>query len=205
MKLRKSVLITDLDNTLFDWVSLWHSCFSAMLERLADISQIPISTLKSEIRAVHQKHGTSEYSFLIEEIPSLEQKYFGQDLTVVFAPALEAYREQRRKELRLYPTVAESLLKIKGAGTRIVGYTESMAFYSNYRIRRLGLDGVFDFIFSPQDHDIPKGMTVDQLRKYPAARYELHFTKQDFRSVPIDPWGLSVLIPQCLRFMMRVF
>jgi FMN phosphatase YigB (HAD superfamily) len=176
MKARKSVLITDLDNTLFDWVHLWHSCFSAMLEKIADISGISDDRLKSEIKEVHQKHGTSEYAFLIEELPSLQRKYQNEDLTKIFAPALAAYREQRRKELRLYPSVAESLLKIKGTGAKIIGYTESMAFYSNYRVRRLGLDGIFDVIFSPKDHDLPKGMGVDQLRKYPAARYEFQHT-----------------------------
>ncbi len=177
MKLEKSVLITDLDNTLFDWVHLWHSCFSAMLEKITEISGVPQSVLISEIKSVHQRHGTSEYSFLIEELPSLVDKYPGQDLTKIFAPALTIYREQRRKELRLYPSVAESLLKIKGTGAKIIGYTESMAFYSTYRIRRLGLDGVFDVIFSPEDHDLPKQLTPEQLRKYPAARYEFAHTK----------------------------
>jgi hypothetical protein len=27
----KTVLITDLNNTLFDWVELWFKCFSCML------------------------------------------------------------------------------------------------------------------------------------------------------------------------------
>jgi FMN phosphatase YigB (HAD superfamily) len=176
MKSRKSVLITDLDNTLFDWVHLWYSCFSAMLEKITEISGVPETVLKSEIKAVHQMHGTSEYAFLVEELPCLLQKFPGQDLTKIFAPAIAAYREQRRKELRLYPSVAETLLKVKGTGAKIVGYTESMAFYSNYRVRRLGLDGIFDAIFSPSDHGIPKGMTVEQLRKYPATKYEFAYT-----------------------------
>ena len=170
-------MITDLDNTLFDWVHLWHSCFSAMLEKITEISGVPEAVLKSEIKAVHQMHGTSEYAFLVEELPCLLLKFPGKDLTKVFAPAIAAYREQRRKELRLYPSVAETLLKVKGTGARIIGYTESMAFYSNYRVRRLGLDGVFDAIFSPPDHDIPKGMSVEQLRKYPATKYEFAHTK----------------------------
>lgn len=177
MKPRKTVSITDLDNTLFDWVHLWHACFSAMLEKIIGISGVSEITLKAEIKSVHQIHGTSEYSFLVEEIPSLLKKFPDQDLTKIFAPAFAVYREQRRKELKLYPSVAETLLKIKGTGTKIIGYTESMAFYSNYRVRRLGLDGIFDTIFSPADHDIPRGMTVDQIRKYPGTNYEFAYTK----------------------------
>jgi phosphoglycolate phosphatase len=54
-----------------------------------------------------------------------------------------------------------------------------MAFYSNYRVRRLGLDGVFDFIFSPQDHDIPAGLSIDEIRRYPASYYQFKYTKHE--------------------------
>jgi len=176
----KTALITDLDNTLFDWADLWYKCFSAMLDEIVRISGVRREILIPEIRAIHQKYGTSEYSFLIEELPSLRPLLKGKQATQMFAPAIEAYREQRRQNLRLFPTVAETLLKIKGRGTRIIGYTESMAFYSNYRIRRLGLDGVLDYVFCPEDHVLPAGLTPEKLRAYPASHYELRYTKQLF-------------------------
>jgi FMN phosphatase YigB (HAD superfamily) len=177
---KKTALITDLDNTLFDWADIWYKCFSAMLDEIVRISGLPRETLIPEIQAIHQKYGTSEYSFLIEELPSLRPLLKGKQATEMFAPAIEAYREQRRQNLKLFPTVAETLLKIKGRGTRIIGYTESMGFYSNYRIRRLGLDGVLDYVFCPEDHVLPPGMTPEKLRAYPASHYELRYTKQLF-------------------------
>jgi phosphoglycolate phosphatase len=176
----KSALITDLDNTLFDWADIWYKCFSAMLDEIVRISGVRREILIPEIRVIHQKYGTSEYSFLIEELPSLQPLLRGKQATVIFAPAIEAYREQRRQNLMLFPTVAETLLKIKGRGTRIIGYTESMAFYSNYRIRRLGLDGVLDYLFCPEDHVLPPGLTPEKLRAYPASHYDLQYTKQLF-------------------------
>jgi FMN phosphatase YigB (HAD superfamily) len=85
-KLRKTSVITDLDNTLFDWVDLWVRCFGAMFEKIVEISGVPAEELKAEIKRIHRKHGTSEYSFLIEELPSIRQK-FGRksDLTKIFA------------------------------------------------------------------------------------------------------------------------
>ncbi|MEZ1583049.1 HAD hydrolase-like protein, partial [Pseudomonas aeruginosa] len=164
----KTTVITDLDNTLFDWVELWLNCFSAMLDEIVRISGVPKEVLIPEIAAVHQKHGTSEYSMLIEELPSLEKVLSGRPAVDVFASAVQAYRDQRRKYLVLYPGVAETLQELKARGTRIIGYTESMAFYSNYRVKRLGLDGVLDFIFCPADHVLPEGVSVDDLRYYPA-------------------------------------
>jgi FMN phosphatase YigB (HAD superfamily) len=178
--MKKTALITDLDNTLFDWVELWLACFSSMLDSIVEISGIEKAKLLPEIAAVHQKHGTSEYSFLIDEVPSLQSVLKGRPATEVFASSIQIYRSKRREHLRLYPTVAEALLKIKGRGTRIVGYTESMAFYSNYRVRRLGLDGVLDYVFCPEDHRLPAGLSANDLRYYPASHYGLKLTKQEF-------------------------
>jgi phosphoglycolate phosphatase-like HAD superfamily hydrolase len=176
----KTALITDLDNTLFDWADLWYKCFSTMLSEVERISGVPRETLIPEIHAVHQKYGTSEYSFLLEELPSLQPLLNGNAAAEVFADAIAAYRDQRRENLKLFPTVSETLLKIKGRGTRIIGYTESMGFYSNYRIRPHGLDGVLDYVFCPEDHVLPPGITPEQMRAYPASHYELRYTKQLF-------------------------
>jgi FMN phosphatase YigB (HAD superfamily) len=176
----KSVLITDLDNTLFDWVDLWYNCFSPMLEKILEISGVARERLIPEIRAVHQRHGTSEYSFLIEELPSLAGVLKGRRAIDVFSSAVDVYRERRKQYLKLYPTVAETLLKLKGKGVRIIAYTESMAFYSNYRLRRLGLDGVIEILFSPEDHVLPHGLSPDELRKYPAEHYDFRYTRQKF-------------------------
>jgi phosphoglycolate phosphatase len=197
MASRKIALITDLDNTLFDWVALWFNCFSPMLDGIVEISGLSKETLIPEIAAVHQKHGTSEYSFLIEEIPSLRPVLKGRPATEVFAGPIAVYREQRRKHLKLYPTVAETLLRIKGSGATIIGYTESMAFYSNYRVRRLGLDGVLDYVFCPEDHLLPDGLSAEDLRKYPAEHYELRYTTQDFTpkgSKKPDPVVLNAIV-----------
>ena len=172
----KRALITDFDNTLFDWVDVWFRSFSAMLKEISRISEIDERFLKSQIRAIHQRHGTSEYSFVIEEIPALQTKYGQHGLAEIFSSAIEAYRAQRRTYLTLYPTVADTLLRMKGSGAIIVCYTESMAFYSNYRVRRLGLDGVFDYVFSPEDHDIPMGLSPEEIRSYPMFHYKFRYT-----------------------------
>ena len=106
-----SLLITDLDNTLFDWVAVWHASFSTLLHGISAISEVPIEVLIPEIQQIHQFHGTSEYAFLIEEIPSLRTKYGTVDLLEVFAAPIEAFREARRSALKLYPGVMQTALE----------------------------------------------------------------------------------------------
>ena len=54
MRTRVSVLITDLDNTLWDWVGIWHSWFSRLIEYLVD-EGLDRDDLLTEARASHQR------------------------------------------------------------------------------------------------------------------------------------------------------
>jgi phosphoglycolate phosphatase len=151
----KTVLITDFDNTLYDWFHMWFQSFDAMLTEIEAISGIRREDLIPEIRAIHQKYGTSEYAFLIQAMPSLAKRFAGDDLTKVFDPAIHAYRSARKRSLQLYDGVMATLVELRKRGITIVLYTDSLAFYTGDRVKRLGLDGVVDFLYSPPDHEIP--------------------------------------------------
>lgn len=172
----KKALITDLDNTLFDWVDVWYNSFSAMLSKVLEISKVDEETLKSEIRQVHQQHGTSEYAFLLEELPSLQEFCRDGDIRKIFKPAIDDFREARKASLRLYPTVSSTLNTLASRNVKIVAFTESMAFYTNYRLRKLNLDDRIDLLFSPADHVLPKGIDINSIRKYSAESYKLKRT-----------------------------
>jgi phosphoglycolate phosphatase len=171
-----SLLITDLDNTLWDWVEIWSSSFRALLAETVRISGLSAEVLEAEIKVVHQKHGTSEYAFVLEELPSLHALHPGANLRVIYQQALDARRAARNAACVLYPGVRETLDRARATGAVVVGYTESMAFYTSDRLRRTGLDNVIDVLYSSPDHDLPSGMTPTQLRRHPAEHYEHRLT-----------------------------
>lgn len=173
----KILAIFDFDNTLFDWVHVWYTCFDAMMAEVEIKTGLSVRDLAAEIRAVHQKYGTSEYAFLLDEIPTLKSHLKGNLASEVFEDAILAFRKARKRELRLYPTVAETLLKIKGSGARIAIYTESQSFYSFYRLKRLGLDGVVDRIYTPPDHDLPDRFLENGGRYYNTNYYQLRYSE----------------------------
>src|SRR5678815_2102577 len=139
---RITAVVTDVDNTLYDWMAMWSPAFGGMLARLAADSGVPREALEREFRALHQRHGTTEYAFAIQELPSLRAQHPGEDLVARYAAAIEQYRTARRRTLRLYPGVAEALAAIRATGCLVVGYTESRAYYVNYRVRALGVAAV---------------------------------------------------------------
>lgn len=173
----KKLLILDFDNTLFDWVSLWHACFVAMMDEVERVSGIALNDIHGEVRTVHQAHGTAEYAFLLEEVPAIRAFLGGKAARDVFGSAINAFREQRRKLLQLYPTVAATLLDVKGFGSRIAIYTESLSYYSFYRAKRLGLDGVVDRIYTPPDHDVPDHLDLGHQRFYKESFYKFRYTE----------------------------
>jgi hypothetical protein len=115
---KKRVLITDVDNTLLDWQDLWYQTFSAMIGKVIEISGVDPEMLYQQCSIIHQKYGTSEYSRLLEELPCLQEMYGDETLTVM-APAIDAFREVRRRVLQLYPTVANAKdAESRGGGHR---------------------------------------------------------------------------------------
>ena len=173
-----TVLVTDMDNTLFDWLGMWQAAFGAMLEHLIADSGVPRATLEAEFFAIHQRHGTTEYAFAIQELPSLRARHApdAEDLPGRYAAAIDAHRVMRRRTLALYPGVRETLRAVRAAGALVIAYTESRAYYADYRVRTLELDGALDYLYSLPDHALPEGVTASQIRRYPPEHYRLRST-----------------------------
>ena len=176
MKPRITTVITDLDNTLYDWMEMWGAAFGAMLSVLVERSGMPQSVIEREARSVHQRHRTTEYAFLIQALPCLQRKHPGEDLCEVFGDAIRAFRTARERSLRLFPSVFETLSGLKSKGCLVVGYTDSRAFYAGYRARKLGLDGLLDHLYSPPDHDMPADTNVESIRSQPREAYQFRNT-----------------------------
>lgn len=55
--MKKRVLITDVDNTLLDWQDLWYETFSAMIDKVLEISGVDSEELYAECSVIHQNTG----------------------------------------------------------------------------------------------------------------------------------------------------
>src|SRR5437868_3992239 len=102
------LLVTDLDNTLYDWFEMWTTSFALMLSELVRITGIDQSLLEAEIKSVHQARHTSEYSALMQEVPSLVRFAGGREATDVYASAIAAFRQGREAAMVLYDGVQET-------------------------------------------------------------------------------------------------
>lgn len=136
------LVITDLDNTLYDWVTFFASSFYAMVSRAAEILGTPSELLLNECRSVHQYYGDSEAPFALLDTPSVREQYRGlsrQEQAAILDPAFHAFNRERERTLRLYPGVRETLTQIK-ANVPVVGHTEASATNALFRLKKLGID-----------------------------------------------------------------
>lgn len=175
----KRVLVTDLDNTLWDWFTAWHASFSGMLTALAADSGVPRSVLEGEIKVLHEHYGTTEYSNLLSEVPSLIEASQGVEPWKAFPRAVDVLRVERERHTVLYPGVRGALATIKESGMRVVAYTESLAYWTAWRLKKTHLDGLIDVLYSAPDHDLPFGKSFEEMRSRPETHYVLAHTRHE--------------------------
>ncbi|HGN0381164.1 TPA: HAD family hydrolase [Proteus mirabilis] len=165
------LLITDLDNTLYDWVTFYSLSFRAMAEELSKEIKVPLDILLSEYKVVHQKFGNSEKPFATLELPSVIS-YFGTNNKVFLQKKLtsvfSAFSLKRNQTLKLYPTVWNTLKTLREQGVKIVGHTEALEFNSLYRLYKLDVIDFFDHLYTLEDthnlHPDPKNAKIIPLR-----------------------------------------
>lgn len=161
------LLITDLDNTLYDWVSFYSQSFSAMAEELSKEINVPLDILLSEYKVIHQRFGNSEKPFATLELPSVIS-YFGTNDKILLQKKLtrvfSAFSSKRNHTLKLYPTVRDTLNTLRERGVKIVGHTESLEYNSLYRLYKLDVIDFFDHLYTIEDnhnlHPNPKNAKV---------------------------------------------
>ena len=161
------LLITDLDNTLYDWVSFYSQSFSAMAEELSKEINVPLDILLSEYKVIHQRFGNSEKPFATLELPSVIS-YFGTNDKILLQKKLtrvfSAFSSKRNHTLKLYPTVRDTLNILRERGVKIVGHTESLEYNSLYRLSKVDVIDFFDHLYTIEDnhnlHPNPKNAKV---------------------------------------------
>lgn len=150
-------VITDLDDTIWDWLEMWYMSFNPYLKRIAKETGIDISLLKTDFKKLHQKYATIEISFAYKELTSLDPKFYSlfENTPTNSKNILHEYNSNKKNNLIIYDGVRETLEYIKNKGSKIIAFTESNVFFTKYRIKHLMLDGIIDCIYSPEGFDIP--------------------------------------------------
>jgi len=163
------VVITDLDNTLYNWVDFYIPSFLAMVKEIHRKSGISEEEIKAAFKRLHEKHKTTEYSLAIQQldiIRRLHSELTEGEILDHYRSAVDAFQEMREKTLRLYPGVKETLSLLKKKDKLLVAQSDSMFYYSFKRLRQLGIEELFDAICAPKDHVFPPKIKPYDVRQH---------------------------------------
>jgi FMN phosphatase YigB (HAD superfamily) len=150
MSQSNSVLICDLDNTLYDWVEFFVPAVYGMIGEASKILECDESVVIADLRVVHQQYHDSEHPFSLLDTEIVRHKlrsHSRSDAKMILDPAFHVFNQIRKNRLRLYDGVLETLSSIAARGITIVAHTESKYFAAVDRVCRLGLDSFFRTIY----------------------------------------------------------
>jgi len=162
----KKIIVTDMDNTLYDWVGYYAPSFLAMIDSLSEISGIGKEEIKSSFQRVHRKYHTSEYAFSIQELDVIRRQdvqLSEVEILRKYNPAILQFRKVRKQILRTFLNVESTLMSLREKGIKIFAFTDSVLFYALYRLKQLGIEHLFDGIVAIENHDVPRYMYLSGL------------------------------------------
>ena len=154
------LLVLDIDNTVFDWVQYYSQAFTALLEKTASIIGVPFLTLAGESREVFTAHGSIEYPFVVQELPSVMAHYgdrIDAMLTECVEPARVVFRDEAIKRLVPYGDVDETLKRIRKdfPTVPIVALTDAPRYVAMWKLNKLGLLPDFSAVYGLPDPRLP--------------------------------------------------
>ncbi len=133
---------------LMDW--LFIPAFYDMVQELSLLINVPQEKLLEEYKAIHQEVGSVEYPFATLNLPSVKKKYCGisdEQVKIELNPAFHKFNSTRKKLLKLYPGVEETLKFFYDNNIMVVAYTESAEENGFYRLKKLGIDNYFKEVY----------------------------------------------------------
>lgn len=134
-----ALLVTDVDNTLFDWVSSWAICAPYLVNAVSQHLGVDAGEAERRIRGVHRAWGVTECPSCVGEI-------------ITDPPACHAivreYEARFARTAPIFTGVPAALRRVRGRGARIVAYTESHRGHTWRRLQLLGISGLVDAVYA---------------------------------------------------------
>lgn len=142
MRPRITLLVTDLDNTLYDWVTSFTTAFYEMVDVAVCILDVDREHLLDELRAVHRRRRNSEEPFALLETGTVRRTMAGltrEEQAERLDEAFHAFNSARKRTLILYPGVMETLERLNEVGVTVVAHTEATVTNAQFRLAKLGI------------------------------------------------------------------
>lgn len=152
------LVVTDMDNTLYSWIDYIVPAVEAMVDAVQLATGFPRIKVVQSLKQVYSKYESNEYPFALQESSIFaEFPEFGSFDKLVIEPARMAFSEARRKYLKPYKGVAETLAALKERNIIVVALTDAPRNPAEQRVKRLGLDQWLAALYTMPGFTFPEG------------------------------------------------
>ncbi|XVV15287.1 HAD family hydrolase [Actinoplanes sp. CA-131856] len=132
-------LITDLDNTLYDFPTFYEAGLRAAVSEITELLSLTPDEAISRLRDVYAERGTIEYAFAVEEFP--EMKKVPRETQIAIAKQItNSFWVSATKTLEPYDTVKETLRVLADQRIAVIGYTDAPIHEAMRRLKAMRLD-----------------------------------------------------------------
>ncbi|KAA6367056.1 MAG: hypothetical protein EZS28_037417, partial [Streblomastix strix] len=150
------ILITDLDNTLWNWFNDFHEKWYYVLNTIVFDFHINKEDFYLDVHKIEKDYGTIEFFFLFERYDCLKEGVSKEEWKRRTKILLEGYNEIdiHNYYSNLYEDVYEVLEEVKRRGIKIIGVTNANYRLACLRLRKYGFipntigRGLFTDIFA---------------------------------------------------------
>lgn len=137
-----TVLIMDLDNTVYDFVHVHAKSFRTLIHIVSKETGISEADLKERCRGIAKKYGSldlQDYIFdLLLEMPEVSGR--GEDFEETLRTTVRVgFDRTRRKYLRPYSGIKEALRTLNTGGVQIVALSNAPFAISYYRLSQMDI------------------------------------------------------------------
>ncbi|MEN9836188.1 MAG: hypothetical protein RL011_2381 [Pseudomonadota bacterium] len=163
------LFVTDIDNTLFDWVGYYVAAIGALIAKVESIIGVPRDLLCREVRDVFTAHASIEYPFLVQELPSV-MAHYGDDIDRMLREAVEparaAFLAAGQHRLKPYGDVIETLTELRRQypGLPCAALTDAPRYVAMWKLNKLGLLPYFDAVYGLPDPRLPTHKALGRVK-----------------------------------------
>lgn len=152
--MKRVLLITDLDNTIYNFMDYFAPTFRGMVHALARTMKIDETLLIQEFREVFKKHHSIEYPFAVQELDSVKDRDI-EEIKQLIKVARGAYRRVRNKRFEPYPYVKDTLRYFQDSGVTIVAVSNAPFFQAAMRLKALKIDQYYNGLLCWEGYPVP--------------------------------------------------
>ena len=153
--MREALLVTDVDNTIFDWVGTWARGVTAMLDVLERDTGRTREYWLAALRNINIRRHTLECQAALHDLSQDAAWDSLPDRSAILTRTAAAYRRAWDAHLTAYDGLRDALARLVEHGWAIAAYTESDAVVAATRLTRLGLASVVPRVFGRAPFSIP--------------------------------------------------